>query len=72
MLSISVIIPIYNVEQFVQRCLESVMTQVVLNAEIECIIVDDCGHNHSMDIVRQTVAMYHGSIHFNLISPVQI
>ena len=68
MLSISVIIPIYNVEQFVQRCLESLMTQVLLNAEIECIIVDDCGHDHSIDIVRQTIANYHGSIHFKLIS----
>ena len=68
MLSISVIIPIYNVEQFVQRCLESVMTQIVLNVEIECVIVDDCGHDHSMDIVRQTVANYHGPINFKLIS----
>ena len=36
---ISVIIPIYNVEKYMDRCLESVVTQTYSNLEI--ILVDD-------------------------------
>lgn len=67
MISISVIIPIYNVEQYVQRCLASVMAQDCIDASIECIIIDDCSPDKSMDIVREMVADYHGSIRFRLL-----
>lgn len=67
MLRISVIIPIYNVEQYVQRCLESVMIQTISNAEIECIVVDDCGQDHSMSIVHKTIVEYQGPIRFEVI-----
>ena len=67
MITISVIIPIYNVDRYVQRCLESVMTQTIFNAEIECIIVDDCGLDHSMEIVHQTIDDYQGPIHFEVV-----
>ena len=68
MISISVIIPIYNVEQYVQRCLKSVMNQTVSNAEIECIIVDDCGQDQSVDIVRHMIEEYQGPIRFEVVS----
>ena len=67
MLSISIIIPIYNVEQYVQRCLESVITQDVEDADIECIIVNDCTPDDSMAIVHQMISDYHGSIRFEII-----
>ena len=67
MITISVVIPIYNVEHYVKRCLESVMTQTISNAEIECIIVDDCGEDHSMDIVSQMIDEYQGPIRFIMI-----
>lgn len=67
MLSISVIIPIYNVEQYVRRCLESVMIQTTPHAEIECIIVDDCGQDQSVGIVRHMIEEYQGSIHFEVV-----
>ena len=62
--SISIIIPIYNVEPYVQRCLESVMAQDQAEADMECIVVDDCGSDHSMDVVHQSIAAYHGPIRF--------
>lgn len=68
MVSISVIIPIYNVELFIQRCLESVMNQIFCNAEVECIIVDDCGQDHSMDIVYKMINDYHGPIFFKVVN----
>ena len=63
-MKLSIIIPIYNVEPYVRRCLESVMSQEEAEADMECIVVDDCGQDHSMDIVRETIEAYHGTIRF--------
>ena len=68
MVSISIIIPVYNVEQYVGRCLESVMTQVYIDADIECIVIDDCTPDRSMEIVRQLIEDYHGSIRFEVLA----
>ena len=38
---ISVIIPIYNVERYVERCIRSIMNQTYTDG-VECIIVNDC------------------------------
>ena len=63
----SIIIPVYNVEPYVQRCLESVMAQDRAEADMECIVVDDCGTDRSMDIVRETIAAYQGPIRFVIV-----
>lgn len=67
MVSISIIIPIYNVEAYIQRCLESVMTQEFEGATIECLIVDDCTPDKSMTIVKGMVSEYKGRISFVLL-----
>lgn len=66
-MKISIIIPVYNVEPYVQRCLESVMVQDQAEVDMECIIVDDCGRDRSMDIVRETIAAYQGTIRFVIV-----
>ncbi|MDL2266168.1 glycosyltransferase [Parabacteroides sp. OttesenSCG-928-G21] len=53
-IKISVIIPVYNVEPYVERCLCSVLDQTYQNIEI--IVVDDCGTDNSMQIVERVVA----------------
>lgn len=65
--SISIIIPVYGVESYVRRCIESVISQDGADASIECIIVDDCGSDRSMDIVSQMVSGYSGHIRFIII-----
>lgn len=67
MFSISIIIPVYNVEQYVQRCLESVTMQDVAETDMECLIVDDCGDDHSIDIVKSVITVYRGPIRFRLL-----
>ena len=42
MLNLSIIIPVYNVEAYIEECLASVVAQSDAKANIECIIVDDC------------------------------
>ena len=45
---ISIVIPVYNVEQYIKRALESCINQT-LN-DIEIIVVDDCGNDNSIAI----------------------
>ena len=48
---ISVIIPVYNVEKYIEECLESIVNQTFTDTEIIC--VDDCGTDASMSVVER-------------------
>ena len=48
--AISVIIPVYNTEKYIKRCLESVVNQSFKNIEI--VIVDDCSPDNSHSIIE--------------------
>ncbi len=48
---VSVCVPIYNVEQYVGRCIESIQSQSL--EDIEIVVVNDCSPDKSMDIVRK-------------------
>ncbi len=61
---ISIIIPIYNVEEYITDCLQSVMRQTY-QGTIECILVDDCGTDKSIAIAGQVIADYQGPIEFH-------
>ena len=61
MLKISVVIPVYNVEKYIRRCLESIIGQENSSYTIECLIIDDASPDDSMTIVKEIVANYHGS-----------
>jgi glycosyltransferase involved in cell wall biosynthesis len=50
-LSVSVIIPVYNGEAFLQSCLESVLSQTLKNLEIIC--VDDSSTDGSLKVLRE-------------------
>lgn len=45
MIKVSVIIPVYNVEQYLEECLNSIINQTL--KEIEIICVDDCSKDNS-------------------------
>ena len=49
-MKISIIVPVYNVADYVQKCVESVLSQTYAN--IELIIIDDCGEDNSIQIVK--------------------
>lgn len=48
---ISIIIPIYNAEEYLRKCLDSVMNQSYTNLEIIC--VDDGSTDHSRNIIEE-------------------
>ena len=64
---LSIIIPIYKVEQYVRKCIQSIIEQEDCGASIECIIVDDCSPDNSMSIVQSLIENYHGEINFKII-----
>ena len=53
---VSVIIPIYKVDRFIERCVVSLMQQT-LN-EVEYIFVDDASPDDSVNILREVVERY--------------
>jgi len=65
-MKISIIIPVYNVEAYIQTCLNSVAAQTC-TSEIECIIVDDCTPDRSCEVIQKFMATCHGRIVFKLI-----
>lgn len=48
---ISVIIPVYNTEKFLERCLNSVIKQTL--KEIEIIVVNDGSTDNSLEIIKK-------------------
>ena len=51
MIKISVIVPVYNVEDYLKECLDSIINQTLKEIEILCI--DDCGTDNSIDILKE-------------------
>lgn len=64
MLSLSIIIPVYNVEKYIARCVNAILTQDVIGVNVECIFVNDCTPDNSMRIVNDILDAYHGPIRF--------
>ncbi|MCK5814993.1 MAG: glycosyltransferase [Flavobacteriaceae bacterium] len=50
-ISVSVIIPVYNVQKYLFKCLDSVVNQSLQNIEI--IIINDCSPDNSEEIINQ-------------------
>ena len=51
MIKVSVIVPVYNVEDYLIECLTSIINQTL--KEIEIICIDDCGTDNSINILKE-------------------
>lgn len=56
MIKVSVLVPIYGVEKFIERCARSLMEQTYDN--IEYVFVDDCSPDNSVQILETVLAQY--------------
>lgn len=65
-IKVSIIIPVYNVAPYIEECFRSVMNQTMTEG-VECVIVDDCGQDNSMEIAEKLVAEYNGAIVFRIL-----
>lgn len=53
---VSIIIPVYNVEQYIARCAHSLFGQTL--DDIEYIFVNDCTPDKSMDVMLEVLELY--------------
>ncbi|MEI0612236.1 glycosyltransferase family 2 protein [Brachyspira pilosicoli] len=51
MIKVSVIVPVYNVEEYLKECLDSIINQTL--EEIEIICIDDCSTDSSYNILEE-------------------
>lgn len=64
-IKITVVVPVYNVAPYISSCLQSVMNQTY-QGRIECLIIDDCGTDNSMEIVDELLKSYQRRIDFRI------
>lgn len=55
-MKVSVLVPIYGVEKYIEKCVVSLMEQKY--NDIEFVFVDDCSKDKSMEILRNTIEYY--------------
>ena len=53
---VSILVPIYNVERYIERCARSVFEQTYKN--LEFIFVDDCSPDKSVKILERVAEDY--------------
>lgn len=53
---VSILVPIYGVEKFIEKCAVSLFEQTYPN--IEYVFVDDCTTDNSISVLRDIIAEY--------------
>ena len=69
-MKITIVIPVYNVEPYIEACLASVAAQTYIY-DLECIIVNDCTPDGSCAIIERFIKEYNGGINFKLLHHTQ-
>ncbi len=52
---VSIVIPVYNAEKTISRCLDSLVGQTYRNLEIIC--VDDCSKDNSINVIKEYIRL---------------
>jgi len=63
---VTIIVPVYNVEEYVIDCLDSIGQQSI-NGCIECLIIDDAGNDQSIHLAKEYISNYSGAVSFRII-----
>ena len=53
---VTVIVPVYNVATYIEKCAVSLFAQTLDSLEI--LFVDDCSPDNSIDIIKETLKKY--------------
>lgn len=59
---ISIIIPCYNVEKYIDRCFNSLLAQTIGFDKLEIILIDDCSGDHTWEKLTAIEAAYPKSV----------
>ena len=55
-MKLSIGVPVYNVEQYLRKCLDSLLAQDMSSSEYEIILVDDGSTDNSLFIIKEDAA----------------
>jgi len=66
MYKISVIVPIYNVEEFIEEAIQSVIKQSIGFENIQLLLIDDCSTDRSGEIAQKYSKKYENIIYYKL------
>lgn len=55
---ISIIIPCYNVENFIDRCLTSIISQTIGLSHMEIIVINDASTDNTLEKLKQWEQKY--------------
>ncbi|MDE6713739.1 MAG: glycosyltransferase, partial [Lachnospiraceae bacterium] len=58
MAKISIIVPFYNSERYVKRCLDSLLHQTIGLQNLELILVDDASTDRTLDLLKEYEKQY--------------
>lgn len=65
---ISIIVPVYKVEKYINRCIKSIIEQDMDDTLMECILVDDCSPDNSIKKAKEAIESFSGNIIFRFIT----
>lgn len=65
-LSVSIIVPVYNVENYITECFQSIINQTY-TGPMECLFIDDCGKDNSIQVLEGLIKAYDGPIEMRLL-----
>lgn len=63
---VSIIVPVYNVEKYLDKCLNSLVNQDYDKAKYEILVVNDCSTDKSLEIINNYKILYDNIVVFNL------
>lgn len=58
MTKLSIIVPVYNVEEYIRPCIESIFKQGLDDADFEVIIVNDGTEDRSMEVIADLISQH--------------
>lgn len=61
-MKVSIIIPVYNTEKYLKRCVESCINQTL--SDIEIILIDDCSKDNSRNIIKDYANRYPDKVRY--------
>lgn len=65
-LSVSIIVPVYNVENYIKDCFQSIVNQTY-SGPMECLFIDDCGKDKSIEVLKGLMTEYDCPINMRLL-----
>lgn len=65
-IKVTLVVPVYNVADYIKRCLNSIILQTY-TGPLECILVDDCGKDNSVSIAKKIIEEYKGQFSFRIL-----